>query len=99
MGASNAFIRKIFMFQASFIAWTGICIGSLLGIGMSILQLKFGWIQLDESAYFVKTLPIKIVPLQILGVLLGTAVISYISFLLPTLWIKKISPASAIRFD
>jgi len=26
-------------------------------------------------------------------------VISYISFLLPTLWIKRISPAAAIRFD
>ena len=99
MGASNGFIRKIFMYQASFIAWTGILTGCLVGIGLSLLQLKFGWIQLDESAYFVKTLPIKIVPLQIIGVMLGTAVISYISFLLPTLWVKRISPASAIRFD
>ena len=99
MGASHGFIRKIFMYQASFIAWTGILTGCLVGIGLSLLQLKFGWIQLDESAYFVKTLPIKIVPLQIIGVMLGTAVISYISFLLPTLWIKRISPASAIRFD
>ena len=99
MGASHGFIRKIFMYQASFIAWTGILTGCLVGIGLSLLQLKFGWIQLDESAYFVKTLPIKIVPLQIIGVMLGTAVISYISFLLPTLWVKRISPASAIRFD
>lgn len=99
MGASIGFIRKIFMYQASFIAWTGILTGCLVGIGLSLLQLKFGWIQLDESAYFVKTLPIKIVPLQIIGVMLGTAVISYISFLLPTLWVKRISPASAIRFD
>lgn len=99
MGASHGFIRKIFMYQSSFIAWTGILTGCLVGIGLSLLQLKFGWIQLDESAYFVKTLPIKIVPLQIIGVMLGTAVISYISFLLPTLWVKRISPASAIRFD
>jgi len=99
MGASHGFIRKIFMYQASFIAWTGVLTGCLVGIGLSLLQLKFGWIQLDESAYFVKTLPIKIVPLQIIGVMLGTAVISYISFLLPTLWVKRISPASAIRFD
>jgi len=99
MGASHGFIQKIFMYQASFIAWTGILTGCLLGISLSLLQLKFGWIQLDESAYFVKTLPIKIVPLQIIGVMLGTAVISYISFLLPTLWVKRISPASAIRFD
>jgi lipoprotein-releasing system permease protein len=99
MGATPGFIQKIFMYQASFIAWTGILIGSFIGIGLSLLQLKYGWIQLDESAYFVKTLPIQIVPVQIAGVILGTAVICYLSFLLPTLWIKRISPAAAIRFD
>ena len=99
MGASSRFIQKIFLYQSSFIAWTGIIIGSLVGIGLSLLQLKLGWIHLDESAYFVKTLPIKMVPSQIISVMLGTAVISYLSFLLPTLWIKRISPASAIRFD
>jgi lipoprotein-releasing system permease protein len=99
MGATPGFIQKIFMYQASFIAWTGILIGSFIGIGLSLLQLKYGWIQLDESAYFVKTLPIQIVPVQIAGVIVGTAVICYLSFLLPTLWIKRISPAAAIRFD
>jgi lipoprotein-releasing system permease protein len=99
MGATNSFIRQVFIYQASIICWSGIIVGSILGIGLSLLQQYFGWIQLDETAYFIKTLPIKIVPTQIVIILLGTAVISYISFLLPTLWIKRISPAAAIRFD
>lgn len=99
MGASNGFIRQVFIYQASIICWSGIILGSILGIGLSLLQQYFGWIQLDETAYFVKTLPIKIVPTQIAVILFGTALISYISFLLPTLWIKRISPAAAIRFD
>ena len=99
MGASNGFIRQVFIYQASIICWSGIILGSILGLGLSLLQQYFGWIQLDETAYFNKTLPIKIVPTQIVIILLGTAVISYISFLLPTLWIKRISPAAAIRFD
>jgi lipoprotein-releasing system permease protein len=73
--------------------------GSFVGLGLSLLQQYTGLIQLDEAAYFMKTLPIKIVPLQILFLLLGTATISYISFLIPTFWIKKISPAKTIRFD
>ena len=99
LGASQNFIRKIFLFQASFICWTGILLGAMIGLGLSYLQAKTGWIQMDESAYFIKELPIKMDAVQIISVLIGTAIISYISFLLPTLWIKKISPAKAIQFD
>ncbi len=99
MGASQDLIRKIFLYQASFIAWMGIGIGVLIGLGLSLLQLKFQWIHLDEAAYLIDVLPIRIQPIQIIGVIFGTAFVSYISFLLPTLWIKKISPARAVRFD
>ena len=99
MGANEQFIRKVFLYQVSFINWMGIAIGSFIGIGLSLLQYHTGWIQLDETAYFMKTLPIKIVPLQIIMVIIGTLIISYISFLIPTIWINKISPAKTIRFD
>jgi len=99
MGATHAMIRKVFLYQASFIACAGIGLGVLIGIGLSILQLKFQWIQLDESAYLIDVLPIQIQPLQVIGVIVGTAILCYLSFLLPTIWIKKISPAKAIRFN
>ena len=99
MGATHAMIQKVFMYQASFIAWIGIGLGVLIGLGLSILQLKFQWIQLDESAYLIDVLPIQIQPLQVIGVIVGTAIVCYLSFLLPTIWIKKMSPAKAIRFD
>jgi lipoprotein-releasing system permease protein len=99
MGATHAMIQKVFLYQASFIAWIGIALGVLIGLGLSMLQLKFQWIHLDESAYLIDVLPIQIQPLQVIGVIIGTAIVSYVSFLLPTIWIKKISPAKAIRFD
>ena len=99
LGASNGFVRSIFLYQASFICWIGIGIGTFIGVGFSLLQKQFGWIQLDETAYFIKTMPIKMYPSQIILVIVGTAVVSYLSFLIPTLWIKKINPARAIKFD
>lgn len=99
MGAAHNMIRSIFLYQASFIAWIGIGLGVIVGLGLSLLQLKFQWIHLDEAAYLIDVLPIRIQPIQIIGVIIGTAFVSYLSFLLPTLWIKKISPASAVRFD
>jgi lipoprotein-releasing system permease protein len=99
MGATHAMIRKVFLYQASFIAWIGIGLGVLIGLGLSLLQLQFQWIHLDESAYLIDVLPIQIDPLQVIAVVIGTAIICYLSFLLPTIWVKKISPAKAIRFD
>lgn len=99
MGASHQMIRKVFVYQASFITWMGIGFGVLLGLGISLIQLKFQWIHLDESAYLTDVLPILIDPLQVLGVIMGTALLSYLSFLIPTIWIKKMSPAKAVRFD
>ena len=99
LGASNGFVRSIFLYQASFICWIGIGIGTFIGVGFSLLQKQYGWIQLDETAYFIKTMPIKMYPSQIILVIIGTAVVSYLSFLIPTLWIKKINPARAIKFD
>jgi lipoprotein-releasing system permease protein len=99
MGADQNMIRKVFVYQASFIAWMGIGLGVLIGLGLSFLQLKYQWIRLDESAYLMDSVPIRIQVNQVIGVIMGTAVVSYISFLIPTLWIKKISPAKAVRFD
>jgi lipoprotein-releasing system permease protein len=99
LGASHSFLRQIFLYQASFICWMGIGIGSIIGIGIALLQKQFHIIQLDESAYFIKNLPIHINWLQVLLVIICTAIVSYASFLIPTLWIKKIAPAKAIKFD
>lgn len=99
MGATTGFIRQVFLYQASFICWMGIAIGTGIGLGLSFLQQYFGFIQLDETAYFIQTLPIAIHPMEVIWVIFGTAVISYLSFLIPTLWIHKISPAKAIQFN
>jgi len=43
--------------------------------------------------------PVKMNLTQIGMVIIGTALVSYVSFLIPTLWIKKISPAKAVQFN
>ena len=78
MGATHAMIRKVFLYQASFIAFAGIGLGVLIGLGISILQLKFQWIQLDESAYLIDVLPIQIQPLPVIGVIVGSASVCYL---------------------
>lgn len=99
LGGEFHLIQKVFLYQASFISWMGIFWGLIIGIGLSLLQQYTGWIKLDEAAYFMKVLPIQIKPIQILLIVLGTAFISYLSFILPSFWIKKITPSQAIKLD
>ena len=38
LGATSGFIRQIFLYQASFICWMGIGLGTLIGLGLCFLQ-------------------------------------------------------------
>ena len=98
IGTNNTTLQKIFLYQASFIATTGIGIGFVAGIGICLLQQYFGFIQLDEANYYVTSAPIDIIWWQIILVCLITAIVCFISLIIPTLLIRNIKPVKAIEF-
>jgi lipoprotein-releasing system permease protein len=98
MGATDGLIRKIFLYHATVITFSGIGIGFAAGIGICLLQQYTGFIKLDEASYYVSTAPVLIIWWQVLAVCLTTAVVCYLSLIIPTWLIKKISPVKAIQF-
>jgi lipoprotein-releasing system permease protein len=98
MGATDGLIRKIFLYHATVITFSGIGIGFTAGIGICLLQQYTGFIKLDEASYYVSTAPVLIIWWQVLAVCLVTAVVCYLSLIIPTWLIKKISPVKAIQF-
>lgn len=99
VGASDIQVQEIFWRQAAFIAVKGIVWGNIIGIGLCLLQQTTGFITLDESAYYIKVAPIKIIPLQVLLVNIGTLLICFVVLLIPSFLVKKIRPVQALRFD
>jgi len=99
LGAADTTIQRIFLRYALLLTTSGIVLGTFLAFVLMFLQQKTGFIQLDESAYYIDKIEFKIMPLPIALIMAGTLVISLFFLLLPTLLVKKISPIRAIRFS
>jgi lipoprotein-releasing system permease protein len=99
IGASDFQVQEIFWRQAAFIALKGIVWGNIIGIGLCVLQQTTGFITLDESAYYIKVAPVKIIPIQIILVNIGTILICFLVLLIPSFLVRKIRPVQALRFS
>ncbi|MEC4005898.1 FtsX-like permease family protein [Flavobacterium sp. SUN052] len=99
MGANNWTVRKIFLYNASYLIARGLFWGNLIGIGMLLIQKQFGMIKLNPESYYVNVAPVDINLFYILLLNIGTVLICLLVLLIPSYIITKISPAKTIRFD
>jgi len=99
MGATNALIRKIFVYNGMQMILKGMLIGNVFGLGISVIQWHFKLITLDASNYYMSFVPIEFN----LGVvvLLNLLVLGLVSaiLILPTLFVSRVEPIKAIKFD
>jgi lipoprotein-releasing system permease protein len=79
------------------LAW-GIGLGSMLGLGIAWLQLKTGFIRLDETAYYMDRAPILIVWWQVAAVIAATFVTCILVLMIPTIISRRIQPVKAVQF-
>jgi lipoprotein-releasing system permease protein len=99
LGADNMTIRKVFLYQASYLILKGMFLGNIIGLGMALLQKHFSLIKLPQESYYVDTVPIDISVGQILLINVLTFSLCYIVLLVPSWVITKISPVKSIRFN
>lgn len=97
-GVPNWEIQQIFLYNTTFIAIAGIALGTIIGLGVCWLQQATGFIKLNEEAYFMRTAEADIVWWQVVLVNIITLAVCFVTLLVPTLLIKKISPVKAIQF-
>lgn len=98
VGSTEGMIQKIFLYHAAIITAAGVGFGLVLGLGLCFLQQATGFIQLDESAYYVATAPVDIIWWQVALVCIATMLVCFLALIIPTLIIRSIRPVKAIQF-
>lgn len=98
VGATEWMIQKIFLYHATVITAAGVGLGLVLGVGLCLLQQATGFIELDETAYYVSTAPVYIIWWQVALVCVATMVVCFLSLVIPTLIVRSIRPVKAIQF-
>lgn len=99
LGLPNWNVRKIFLYNASYLIFKGLVWGNIIGIALCLIQQYTGIFTLPEESYYVSVVPIELNFLKILFLNIGTLVICISLLLIPSYVITKISPVKAIRFD
>ena len=99
LGANNWTIRKIFLYQASFLIGKAMLWGNVIGLGIYFIQKYLKVIKLDPEIYFVDYAPVELIPWQFVALNIGVGVAILAILVIPSYLIAKISPAKSIKFE
>ncbi len=99
LGANNWVVRKIFLYNASYLIFRGLFWGNLIGIAILLIQKYFGVIKLNPESYYVDQAPVDLNFAYIALLNLLTITVCFLVLLIPSYIITKISPVKAIRYD
>jgi lipoprotein-releasing system permease protein len=99
LGSNNWSIRKLFLYNASYLIVLGLFWGNLIGLTLLFVQKIFKLFPLDPSVYYVTEVPVYINFGYIAALNIGTFVLCLVMLLVPSYIITKITPVKAIRFE
>lgn len=99
LGGADWSIRKIFLYNASYLIILGLFWGNLIGLGLLFIQKYFKLFPLNPETYYVTEVPVYIGWEYIVGVNVGTLILCFLMLLIPSFIITKISPVKAMKWD
>ncbi len=99
LGSNNISIRKVFLYNASYLILRGLFWGNLIGLTILLIQKYLGIITLNPETYYVNAVPIYLNFGYIILLNVGTLLLCLIMLIIPTIVVSKINPSKSIKFE
>jgi lipoprotein-releasing system permease protein len=96
MGATSGSIMKIFFLQGLVIAIAGTALGVAGGLGLCELLSRYEFIELPSNVYPMTTLPIKVLPADVMIIAVSSIVITLLATLYPSWKASTVHPAEVL---
>ncbi len=99
LGSNNRTIQKIFLYKAAYIVGRGMLWGNLLGLLFYFAQYYFHLFHLNPVNYYVSYVPVSLSVVNFLLLNAGTFFLCLLMLIVPSFYIMRITPASALRYE
>ncbi|MEE4240315.1 MAG: lipoprotein-releasing ABC transporter permease subunit [Desulfopila sp.] len=96
MGATSSSIMRIFFLQGAIIAMVGTTLGVLGGLGLCELLSRYKFIELPSNVYPMTTLPIKVLPGDVIIVAVSAVIITLLATIYPSWKASQVQPAEVL---
>jgi lipoprotein-releasing system permease protein len=98
MGASARQVRRLFVALGAAVGGVGALLGSLLAVGVALLQQRTGVLRLPAEAYFLDRAPVLLLASDV-GLVAGVAVVlCLVAAYLPARVAARLDPVRVLRF-
>ena len=98
LGSNNWSIRKIFLYNASYLILKGLFWGNIIGVLILFTQKYFGVISLDPATYYVSEVPVYFDFLTLLILNVSTLILCFLMLIIPSYIVSKIRLSKSIKF-
>jgi lipoprotein-releasing system permease protein len=100
LGSANWSIRKVFLYNATYLITIGLLWGNLFGLGLIWFQETYRVFKFpNPKEYYIDYIPVHIDFPTVVILNLGVLVLCLLMLLIPSFIITKITPVKAIKFE
>lgn len=98
LGMNNTALRKVFMMNSLYIIGYGLLIGNVVAMIAYFFQRTTHFFKLDPSIYYLEFVPMHIDFLTVLILNISVIVLVFLTTIIPSMLITRISPIKTIQF-
>jgi lipoprotein-releasing system permease protein len=99
MGLTSPAVARVFLLQGAVIGAVGTTIGLLIGLAVSYVVDRSGWVRINPAVYFIDHLPVHVEATDAAVVVLASLAIAVLATLYPSRAAAGLTPVDAIRHE